>query len=110
MKIWERLFGGSSLRVPQSQASSFSSAASSNATVASSVKAMDEAATISRDLALASARLQQAAQALGLIAKASEGRSTIANLANIFDKANYPALGEPSPGTDRPIWHRHFEA
>jgi len=59
---------------------------------------MDEAATISRDLALASARLQQAAQALGLIAKASEGRSTIANLANIFDKANYPALGEPSPG------------
>ncbi len=53
---------------------------------------------ISRDLALASARLLKAAQALGLVAKPSEGRSTLVSLANTFDEASHAALGEPSPG------------
>ena len=53
---------------------------------------------ISADLALASASLLKAAQALGLVARPGEGRSALVSLANIFDEANHTALGEPSPG------------
>jgi hypothetical protein len=83
MSFWKSLFGA---KVPESP------------TLPSPAKASSDNAKISAELVLASTDLRNAAQTLGLVGRAIEGRNALMSLADRFDKVNDSQFSRPSPG------------